>query len=56
MILFGILHFITYMKPNTLEKIVKLRLRYWTIFLTIVLTTILFFYDGYPQDFIHFRF
>ena len=56
MILFGILHFITYMKPDTLQKIVKLRLRYWTIFLAVVLTAIVFFFDGKPEDFIYFRF
>ena len=56
MILFGILHFITYMKPDTLQKIVKLRLRYWTIFLAVVLTAIVFFFDGNPEDFIYFRF
>ena len=56
MILFGIIHFITYMKPNTLQKIAKLRLRYWTIFLFGVIILIVFFFDGNPQDFIYFRF
>jgi len=56
MVLFGIIHFITYMKPNTLQKIAKLRLRYWTIFLAVVLTSIVFFFDGMPEDFIYFRF
>src|SRR3972149_2767619 len=56
MILFGIIHFITYMKPNTLQKIAKLRLQYWTIFLSVVLVGIVFFFDGNPEDFIYFRF
>ena len=56
MVLFAILHFITYMKPNTLQKIAKLRLRYWTIFLAAVFTVIVFFFDGNPEDFIYFRF
>jgi len=56
MVLFAILHFITYIKPNTLQKIAKLRLRYWTIFLAGVLTLIVFFFDGNPADFVYFRF
>jgi len=56
MILFVIFHFITYLKPNLIQKINKLQLRYWTIFITIILTAIVFSYNGNPQDFIYFRF
>lgn len=56
LLLFGILHFITYLKPNTIQRIGELRLRYWTIFLIGVFTAIVFFFDGNPEDFIYFRF
>ncbi|WP_371504438.1 MBOAT family protein [Nitrosopumilus adriaticus] len=56
MLLFFLLHFLVFMKPNTLKKIVSLKLRYWTIFLIIILSSIVFFYDGNPSDFIYFRF
>jgi len=56
MILFIILHFITYMKPNSLNRISNLKLKYWTIFITLILTGIVFFFNGNPQDFIYFRF
>lgn len=56
MILFIILHFITYMKPNSLNRISNLKLRYWTIFIILILTGIVFFFNGNPQDFIYFRF
>jgi len=54
--LFIILHFILYMKPNTYERILGLNLKKWTIFLIISMSAILFFYDGYPDDFIYFKF
>ena len=56
MLLFFLLHFLVYMKPNTLQKIVSLKLRYWTIFLIVIVSSIVFFYDGNPSDFIYFRF
>ena len=56
MILFLILHFISYKKNNLKEKISKLRLRYWIFILLIILSLIVFFYDGNPTDFIYFRF
>lgn len=56
MLLFFLLHFLVYIKPNTLQKIVSLKLRYWTIFLIVIVSSILFFYDGNPSDFIYFRF
>jgi len=54
--LFIILHFILYMKPNTYERILGLNLKKWTIFLIISMSAILFFYNGYPNDFIYFKF
>jgi len=56
MVLFFILHFLIYLKPDTLSKIASSKLPYWTLFLTIILVSIVFFFDGNPSDFIYFRF
>jgi len=56
MILFIILHFISYRKENLVEKISKFNFKYWTIFLIIIMLAIFFFYDGNPEDFIYFKF
>ena len=56
MIIFVVLHFISYKKDNIAEKISKLRFVPWTSFLTIIILSIIFFYDGNPQDFIYFQF
>ena len=56
MALFLILHFISYKKPKIIQSIVELKLRYWSIFLAAILASIVFFYDGNPEDFIYFRF
>ena len=56
MILFFALHFLVYLKPNTLTKISSSKLPYWIVFLTIIFVSIVFFYDGNPNDFIYFRF
>ena len=37
-------------------QISKLKLRYWTIILSVIIMMILFFFDGNPEDFIYFRF
>ena len=50
------LHFISYKKSNLHEKISKLSLGYWFLFLVSIATVILFFYDGNPIDFIYFKF
>lgn len=55
MILFAILHFITY-KRNILEKISTSKIHWWTIILIIIMSSIIFFYDGNPEDFIYFKF
>ncbi len=54
--LFIIVQIVFYTKRNLVEKIVNLRLAGWTIVITGILAAIVFFYDGYPQDFIYFRF
>ena len=56
MMLFLIIHYISFRNPKMLDKISNLRLTYWVIFLIIVFTSIIFFYDANPRDFIYFRF
>ena len=55
-ILFIVLHFISYKKVNLHEKISKLRLRYWILFLIAIMLLIFFFYDGSAEGFIYFQF
>jgi len=55
-VIFFILHFISYKNPNLLIKISKFKLRYWVAFLLFMMLTIFFFYDGNPEDFIYFQF
>lgn len=54
--LFFILHFISYSKPQLLEKISKLGLRFWGLVILSIILVILFFYNGNPESFIYFRF
>lgn len=54
--LFFMLHFISYKKVNLIQVISNFRLRYWTIFLSIVILVILLFYEGNPENFIYFKF
>jgi magnesium-transporting ATPase (P-type) len=56
MILFIVVHFISYRKENIIEKIATLNLKVWTIILTIICIMIVFFYNGNPEDFIYFKF
>ena len=55
-VLFFILHFISYRKTNLPEKISKYPLVSWSFFIFGIMVLILFFYDANPQDFIYFRF
>ena len=56
MALFMIIHFISFKNPKMLDKISNLKLTYWIIFLIIIFTSIIFFNDANPRDFIYFRF
>jgi len=56
MVLFLIVHYISFRNPSMLNKISNLKPAYWIIFLTIIFTSIIFFYDANPRDFIYFRF
>ena len=55
-VLFLIVHYISFRNPSMLNKISNLKPAYWIIFLTIIFTSIIFFYDANPRDFIYFRF
>ena len=55
-ILFFILHFISYKKSDIREKATNLKLKYWFLFLLIMIIPILFLYSGNPEDFIYFQF
>jgi len=56
MMLFVIIHFISFRNPKMLDKISNLKSTHWIIFLIIIFTSIIFFYDANPRDFIYFRF
>ena len=54
--LFIILNIIAYFKKSFIESISSLRLRYWVLFLIIVIGFIFYLYDANPDDFIYFKF
>ena len=54
--IFIVMHIISYKNQNIINKISNLKLTYWTMFLVLIMTSIIFFYDTNPQDFIYFRF
>jgi len=56
MSLFLIIHFISFRKPEMLEKVSSLKIQYWALFLFVIIISILFFFDSNPRDFIYFRF
>ena len=55
-ILFIVLHLISYKTKNIQEKISQLKIHWWTGFLTITFLAIILFYNGNPSDFIYFKF
>jgi len=56
LILFVALHYISYKNGNLPEKISKLKLRYWVLFLFCIILPISLFYVGSAQEFIYFQF
>jgi D-alanyl-lipoteichoic acid acyltransferase DltB (MBOAT superfamily) len=54
--LFVGLHYISYRQGNLPEKISKLKLRYWILFLIFIILPISLFYVGSAQEFIYFQF
>jgi len=55
-ILFIILHFISYKKGNISERISKLKIHYWASILFIFFLSIAMFYVGSAREFIYFQF
>ena len=55
-ILFVALHYISYRLVDMPEKISKLKLRYWILFLIFIILPISLFYVGSAQEFIYFQF
>jgi alginate O-acetyltransferase complex protein AlgI len=55
-IIFIILHFISYKKINIQEKISNLCLYYWALILACISVVIIFFFNGNPEQFIYFKF
>lgn len=56
LILFIILHIISYRQRNLIERISNYKAVSWTVILTMIMMAIMFFYDGNPDDFIYFKF
>ena len=56
MILFMVIHFISYKKNNLVEKFANMNYYYWCLFLVSGILSILLLYDGNPTDFIYFKF
>jgi alginate O-acetyltransferase complex protein AlgI len=54
--LFFILQLFSYRKPLFVLSISKLKLRYWTIVLTVLFMAVIFFSGAQSSDFIYFRF
>ncbi len=54
--LFILLHFISFRKGNIIEIVSKYNLKIWIVLLTVISLSIVFFYNGNPEDFIYFRF
>ena len=56
MILFVILHLVSFKQRNLPEKIASYKSVYWILFLVVIITLILLFNSGNPEDFIYFKF
>lgn len=55
-IIFIILHYMSYKIKNITERLSNLKFAYWVVFLTIVFSIILFSYSGNSEQFIYFKF
>ena len=56
LIIFVMLHFISYRTGNLPLKISNWNIKYWVLFLICIFLSILFFYPGNPENFIYFQF
>ncbi len=55
-LLFLVLHFISYRKGNIISSISELKMKYWVLMIGGTVFCILFFINSNPEDFIYFRF
>ena len=55
-IIFIVLHIISFKNPDLIERISRFRLITWMLFLMVIMLSILLFYVGYDQNFIYFQF
>jgi alginate O-acetyltransferase complex protein AlgI len=55
-LLFIIIHIVSYKKVNVIKRISNLNLKYWTIIIVVILGAIVFLYNGNSEDFIYFQF
>jgi alginate O-acetyltransferase complex protein AlgI len=56
MVIFIVLNYFSFKKPNLRESLFKLNNKYWFLFIFSSITLILFFYDGNSDTFIYFQF
>ena len=56
LILFFVIHIISYIRMDWKHSIAKLKLPYWFLFLLAIMVSILLLYDGNPIDFVYFKF
>jgi len=55
-LIFFILHFISYKKENIIERISKIDLKFWTVIITTIMILVVFSYSSNSEDFVYFRF
>ena len=53
---FFVIHFVSYKKGSLFDSISQLNNKYWFLFLLGIATSILFFYNGNPEQFLYFKF
>lgn len=53
---FFVIHYISYKKQNMVEIVSKLKMTHWFLFSTVVALLIVLFYGGSPSEFIYFEF
>ena len=56
LVLFIILHFISFRKQNIIKNISNANMKIWALVLTVIALSIALVYNGNPEDFIYFRF
>src|SRR6267143_170757 len=55
-IIFVVLHLVSYKKGTLPEKIANIGLIKWTLFLITIMFFVVYFFNGHPEDFIYFKF